>query len=136
MQAAWDEMGRGRAPIPADGVIYALRIGGFIKIGWTSDLNKRMRQYPPDTTLLAVMPGTRKDEKRIHRRLAVHLAQGREWFAMTPPVMEWVKIVTDEHGMPEQPAWSARPVQLPRPHSLKPFSKSKYGGYQTARHVS
>jgi hypothetical protein len=49
-------------------VIYYAKIGGHIKIGWTSRLDQRMRAYPPNTELLAVHPGTRADEKKLHHR--------------------------------------------------------------------
>lgn len=114
------------------GFVYAIRVGGFVKIGWTSDLEKRMRQYPPDSALLAVMPGQRVDEKRVHDRLATHRAHGREWFALTPPVMEWIRAITAKHGAPAQPDWSARPVAVPMPYRERPFSSAKHRNQRKA----
>lgn len=82
------------------GTVYFVRSGGYIKIGWTSDLAKRMRAYPPDTTLLAVMPGTRKDERATHRRFAHLLTHGREWFPLAPQILEHIDQVVAEHGAP------------------------------------
>lgn len=93
---------------PTEGVIYYIRSGGHIKIGWTSDLAKRMRAYPPDTTLLAVEPGTRKDENRTHKRFAHLLTHGREWFPLAPQILEHIDRVKAEHGEPPQVDFSAK----------------------------
>ena len=46
-----------------DGEIYFVRTGsGLVKVGWTSDLESRLRAYGPATELLALYPGTRNDE--------------------------------------------------------------------------
>lgn len=65
----------------ADGWVYYMRINGRIKIGYTTNLRQRSRNYPPGTELLAVEPGTRDTEKRRHDQFSRSLAQGREWFA-------------------------------------------------------
>jgi len=104
-------------PVPTDGTVYILRCGGYIKIGWTSDLTKRMRAYQPDTLLLATMPGTRKDENRLHKRFAHLRTHGREWYPIAPQITEQVRRMVAEHGEPDPVTFAAKPVTVPRPHS-------------------
>lgn len=62
------------------GTIYYLRIADRIKIGFTTDLYRRMGQYPPNSEILATHPGTPIVERDMHQRFSRHLADGREWF--------------------------------------------------------
>lgn len=114
------------------GVVYYLRVGGYIKIGWTADLAKRMRAYAPDTILLATQPGTRKDEQRLHKIFAAHRTHGREWYAMTPSVMHHIEQVAAQHGTPDPVTFAARPVEVPQP---RPVEQIKPRGW-TGRRVS
>ena len=98
-----------------NGSVYYLRVGSYIKIGWASDLAKRMRSYPPDSILLAVEPGTRKDEQRRHKMFAVHRTHGREWYAMVPSLMHHIAMVTSEHGEPDPVAFAAKPIVISTP---------------------
>ncbi len=62
-------------------VVYYLRVGALVKIGYTTNLAERLKRYPPDSTLLAWrLQGTRDVEAEVHARLASSLAHGREWF--------------------------------------------------------
>ncbi len=99
---------------PIDGTVYILRCGGYIKIGWTSDLTKRMRAYQPDTLLLATMPGTRKDEHRLHQRFAHLRTHGREWYPLAPQITGYVTRITAEHGHPDPVTFAAKPTTVPR----------------------
>jgi hypothetical protein len=106
-----------------EGSVYYLRVGSFIKIGWTLNIEKRMRSYPPDSVLLAAEPGTRKDEQRRHRMFAAHRTHGREWYAMTPSLMHHIEQVAVAHGAPDPVTFAARPVEIPqprRPETIKP----------------
>lgn len=102
-------------PEPRRGVVYYLRSGGYIKIGWTSDLTKRMRAYPPDSLLLAHHPGTRADETTMHRKFAAHRTHGREWYAMVPPLVRHIDQIKATHGAPDEVAFAAQPVTVPQP---------------------
>ena len=113
---------------PTEGVVYYLRSGGYIKIGWTSDLAKRMRAYSPDSVLLAVHPGTRKDEHRLHKRFATDRTHGREWFAMTPSVMHHIEQMAAEHGTPDPVAFAAQPVAIPQPRDARPIMPRGWNG--------
>lgn len=100
---------------PEHGVVYYVRSGGYIKIGWTSTLAGRMKAYPPDSLLLATEPGTRADENRRHRQFAAHRTHGREWYAMAADLMRHIDRVKAEHGEPDPVAFAAKPVQVPQP---------------------
>lgn len=63
-------------------VIYYLRFRDMVKIGYTTNLGKRMRAIPHDE-LLAVEPGTLRTETRRHSQFASARQHG-EWFTLTP----------------------------------------------------
>lgn len=100
---------------PRDGSIYYVQVGAHIKLGWTSDLTGRMRQYPPNSVLLAVEPGTRADETRLHKKFAVWRSHGREWYPLVPVLLDHIKRVVAEHGEPETVNFGAKPVEVPTP---------------------
>lgn len=114
-------------PRPVDGVVYYLRSGGYIKIGWTSDLVKRMRAYGPDSVLLATEPGTRKDENKRHKMFAAHRTHGREWYAMVPALMHHVDMIVKQHGQPDTVTFAAQPVTIPQPRP-KQYVGGNYRG--------
>lgn len=91
---------RAKRKAAAEGHIYFLLSDNAVKIGWTSDLEQRMKSYSPGTKILAVMPGARKDETRLHRKFSHLRTNRREWFAYSPQVMEEVERVVREHGEP------------------------------------
>lgn len=93
---------------PTEGTIYYLRSGGYYKIGWTANLEQRMKGYPPDTLLLATHPGTKKDENGIHRRFAHLLSHGREWFPLAPEIQDHIARVIATHGPPPAVDFTAR----------------------------
>ena len=72
-------------------VIYFLRVGGLVKVGFTRDLAQRLPDYPPDTALLAWRTGaTLADEQALHEQLSPHTAARREWYHPTPEVIALV----------------------------------------------
>jgi hypothetical protein len=85
-----------------DGFVYFLRIGERIKIGYSVDVKRRMRSYPPGSELLAVEPGDRDLETQRHRQFAGSLLDGREWFRPTPDVLELVDEIVKTYGEPRQ----------------------------------
>jgi hypothetical protein len=108
LSSPWQRASEPNAAGPKDGTIYYLRSGGYVKIGWTSDLQKRMRAYPPDTVLLAVRPGTRADENATHKRFAHLVTHGREWFPLAPQISEHIDQVLAENGPPPTVEFAAR----------------------------
>lgn len=69
------------------GWIYFLELDDKIKVGWTSNLQNRLKDYPPHARMVVEYPATRADERDLHRTLRLSLAAGREWYARTPQVL-------------------------------------------------
>lgn len=89
-----------RAPAPAVGQVYFLLSDNLVKIGWTGDLDQRMKQYSPGARILAVKPGTKQDETALHKKFADLRTNRREWFTYHPRVMEEADRTTKAHGKP------------------------------------
>lgn len=91
---------RRQATGPIDGHVYFLHSDNLVKIGWASDLDARLKAYSPGARLLAVMPGTKQDESRMHKKFGDLKTNRREWFTYHPRVMEEVERIVREHGDP------------------------------------
>jgi hypothetical protein len=124
-----------RRAAPAEGIIYFLQVGGHIKIGWTSDLAKRMHAYPPNALLLATHPGLRKDELRLHKMFAVHRSHGREWYPLAPVILEHIKRVVAKYGKPVEVTFGAKPVEVPQPRPHQYIGGDRIGSGSTPRTV-
>lgn len=65
------------------GIVYFVRIGDFIKIGYTAALEARLDQFSTASPIAPVLvhhePGRVADERGYHARFAV-LRHRREWF--------------------------------------------------------
>lgn len=65
-------------------IYFAQRDDGAVKIGWSSDVMRRVAELRKATganvILLAAFPGDKPDELRLHARFAAHALDG-EWFA-------------------------------------------------------
>lgn len=113
------------------GTVYILRCGGYVKIGWTADLDKRMKSYQPDTVLLATMPGTRADEANLHKRFAHLRTHGREWYPLAPQITEYAATVVAKHGEPDTVTFAAKPVTIPQPRPKQYTGGNYRGNHQT-----
>lgn len=89
---------RGEQP----GYVYYVEVGERIKVGYSVDVRRRMRAYPPGSVLLAVEPGSPDLERQRHRELAGCLLDGREWFRPDGVVLRQVAKVVDQHGDPSR----------------------------------
>lgn len=76
-------------------VIYYLALDGMVKIGYTTDLERRMQQYPPSASLVATEPGSRDTEKRRHLQFAEYLTARREWFTPGPRLRAHIESLVD-----------------------------------------
>jgi hypothetical protein len=90
------------------GWIYYLLVGERIKIGYTVDVRRRLRAYPPDSPLLALHPGTKQTEHDMHVKFAGSKAAGREWFLDTPEIRAHIKQVIEQFGEPDRPRYEHR----------------------------
>lgn len=90
------------------GWIYYIQVGERIKIGYSVDPRQRLRQYPPDTPLLALHPGTMQLESEIHSQFTGSRIAGREWFLDTPEIRDHIAAVIDEFGEPDRARYEHR----------------------------
>lgn len=83
--------------------VYFLRCGGFIKIGFTTNLSSRIDTITksggvrmPDglpywtAEVVTATPGDMQDEKALHKRFA-HLRHTGEWFIEAPELTEYIE---------------------------------------------
>jgi hypothetical protein len=75
------------------GHVYFISFGSLIKIGFSTNIQQRLRVLPHDE-LLAKIPGTMRDEKVLHRQFA-HLRQQGEWFRKEPDLLAYIDTLTD-----------------------------------------
>lgn len=90
-------------PRPVDGHVYYLELDGLIKIGYSSELRRRVRSYPPTSKFLAAEPGDQTLEKRRHGQFA-HLRHGgvkSEWFREDPELREHIDCIQSLAGRPD-----------------------------------
>lgn len=76
--------------LDARGTVYVIRVNDMIKIGWTSNPERRMRDLQADA-ILHYQAGTRRDEYKLQGRCMDHLVKGREWFDTSPAMIQFVK---------------------------------------------
>lgn len=74
----------------ARGVVYFARVGDLIKIGWTSNVKRRMWSINADA-VFHTQPGTRHDERALHAKFNHLLVKGREWFRSDPELLAFIK---------------------------------------------
>lgn len=98
-----------------DGHLYALRANGLIKVGWSREVDRRLRAYGPDVEVLAVWPGTRQDETNLHRQLRPALAAGREWYTDGPITQSFIDEMVSLYGPPEVFTEWTRPKDIIKP---------------------
>lgn len=68
---------------------------GAIKIGFTSDVHRRIRQIRPRVELLALMHGGRSWERQMHDRFA-HLRIEGEWFQPADELINFIESLKTE----------------------------------------
>lgn len=110
------------------GWIYYVLTDGKIKIGYSTNITRRLRAYPPGSEVLAVHPGTPDLEKQIHRDFDAHRVAGREWFRPDPEILDHCERVVAEHGDPQRFAPKVRD-----PHASKQVTSVRgWSGRKTA----
>lgn len=79
----------------AHGSVYFAQVGRYVKIGWSSNVPKRLRELKANA-LYVTVPGTRADEKAFHKTFHKYLADGAEYFHPTPVLMNYIKQLQSE----------------------------------------
>lgn len=80
--------------------VYYIAVRGYVKIGYTSNMQARMANLLPDA-ILATEPGARDVEKRRHQQFAhIRGSLGREYFTPHPDLEAHIEAVRAEHGEP------------------------------------
>jgi hypothetical protein len=97
-EVALDEPTTEEIEAKRQGHVYYLRVGEQIKIGFSADVKRRLRAYPPGSELLAVEPGTKTLELGRHRQFVECLDAGREWFRPEAKLLEHIASVHAQHG--------------------------------------
>lgn len=78
------------------GFIYFIQgeSGGPIKIGYTTDIKKRLNSlqtgYPDTLVLLSIIPGNIEDEANLHSEFGEYRMRG-EWFKPVEPLLEKIE---------------------------------------------
>lgn len=103
------------------GQIYVIRQGGLIKVGWSSKLRSRLKQYGAGVEILAHYPATRSEETDLHRSLRPYLARGREWYQDCTLLADVVAGIIKRHGEPTVfPYWTEPKADLAaKPKSMR-----------------
>lgn len=82
------------------GHVYYLAVGERVKIGFSTDVRRRLRTYPPGSKLLAMEPGTLHLESLRHGQFRQFLAADREWFTPNAELSAHVNELNNKHGYP------------------------------------
>lgn len=83
------------------GDIYYLRQNGLIKVGWSRDVDRRLKSYGPNVEVLCVHPGSHHDEQELHHALTPARARGREWYEDGPILQDFIGRALATYGPPE-----------------------------------
>lgn len=84
-----------------DCVVYYIDFGQRIKIGTTTNVKKRMREFcQPKSALLAVEPGSYDRERQRHEEFAKLRLERTELFDKGEDLMSHIKLVRDTFGDP------------------------------------
>jgi len=83
-------------------VVYFMRDrDGLVKIGHTTNLAVRRRAFGSGWGhILAIIPGSREDERAMHARFAKHLAHDREYFHPAPELIAYINTLREALGVP------------------------------------
>lgn len=84
-----------------DEVVYYVRVGEYIKIGFTGNLRERMKAYMTGT-LLACEPGGRAVERlRLQQFWQDRAPHGYEWFHPSSSLTDHIDAVRAKHSQPD-----------------------------------
>lgn len=95
-----------------EGDIYFIRLGDLVKVGWSSQLHKRLKSYGASAELLAHYPAFRSDETHLHQQLKPSRAKGREWYHDDSTIRLYVVQAVAKHGPPSVKVNWTQPKQV------------------------
>ena len=75
-------------------MLYLIKSGKYIKIGYTQNLEKRLKEYSthnPDYEILDTRKGTRSDETYLHKLLSKYRVDKTEWFSYSNYIIKVFK---------------------------------------------
>lgn len=75
------------------GLVYFIKRGSLVKIGWSRNVEQRRRAVGGE--ILATLPGYMRDERAMHDRFAMLRMHG-EWFAYTPALATYIEQIAAE----------------------------------------
>lgn len=85
----------------AQSVVYYIRIGDYIKIGFTTNMTERIKSLRVDATdIMATEPGGRAKERERHEQFADIRRGRKENFERTPELLTHIARVRREQGKP------------------------------------
>lgn len=76
-------------PNITQGAVYFIRFSDRVKIGFTTDLRRRLGDLPYDEVLGVRVPATMTDERRLHKAFARLRVTG-EWFRAEPELLTYI----------------------------------------------
>ena len=71
------------------GLVYFIRFGDRVKIGFSTNTKRRLQSLPHDE-MLAFMPGTFATEKQMHNAFRYLRIKG-EWFSMGQDLLDFIE---------------------------------------------
>jgi T5orf172 domain len=81
------------------GHVYFIRVGDYIKIGWSTRPMNRLRQFqtshPDELDIMGTIKGQRSLEGKIHKRFSKTRVRG-EWFEVDGPLLDYIDKYTIE----------------------------------------
>ena len=80
------------------GWVYYVAQDDRIKIGFATDVKRRVKDYGPRARLLAVEPGDLALEQQRLQQFRGHLADGREWFYDALPIRAHITTLLEQYG--------------------------------------
>jgi hypothetical protein len=89
------------------GWVYFMTSGDAVKIGFSTDVDKRLNAVrshtKKDVAVIGKVHGTRGLEQKFHKQFA-HLAIGGEWFRPDPEMLHEIKLVLANAKRRERPS--------------------------------
>lgn len=101
-------------------IVYYMRLGNLVKIGWTTNLDSRRADLNPQE-VMATEPGGREVERERHKQFADLRIHG-EWFSLESPLVEWIDRLKPADSVDEAPSHMISTKDATRIYKV-PYSK-------------